>query len=148
MFLIDFCYFVNIATVTFLLWYPNSRRFEALVYALSDGPLAGALVAWQCPWVFGSGEHTVSVLMHLLPGLAVYAHRYHTPAERRGWQGLCQYAKQLLQGEMVPVSAAPKPAAPANLAVWLIGAPLLFYITWQGLYFLVVQVNCKQGLCR
>lgn len=58
-YLIDFCYFVNVATVIYLLWFPDDVRFESLVYAMSDGPLAGALVAWQCPWVFGSGEHQV-----------------------------------------------------------------------------------------
>lgn len=58
-FLIDFCYFVNLATVVYLLWFPNDARVEALVYALADGPVAGALVAWQCPWLFGSAEHTV-----------------------------------------------------------------------------------------
>lgn len=57
-YLIDFCYFVNVAAVVYLLWFPNHPGFEALVYAMSDGPLAGALVAWQCPWVFGSAEHT------------------------------------------------------------------------------------------
>lgn len=57
-YLIDFCYFVNVATVVYLLWFPQHTGFEALVYAMSDGPLAGALVAWQCPWVFGSAEHT------------------------------------------------------------------------------------------
>jgi hypothetical protein len=58
-YLIDFCYFVNIATAVFLVWFPNNPQLEALVYALADGPIAGALVAWQCPWVFGSGEHQV-----------------------------------------------------------------------------------------
>lgn len=57
-YLIDFCYFVNVAVVLFLLATPNHTTLEALVYALSDGPLAGALMAWQCPWVFGSAEHT------------------------------------------------------------------------------------------
>lgn len=56
--MIDFCYFVNVATAIYLLWFPQHTGLEALVYALSDGPLAGALVAWQCPWVFGSEEHT------------------------------------------------------------------------------------------
>lgn len=57
-YLIDFCYFVNALVVIHLLFFPNNTGLEALAYALSDGPLAGALVAWQCPWVFGSAEHT------------------------------------------------------------------------------------------
>ncbi len=58
-FTIDFCYFVNAAVVLHLLFTPDSARAEALVYALADGPLAGALCAWQCAWVFGDAEHTV-----------------------------------------------------------------------------------------
>ncbi len=51
--------FVNAATVVFLLWFPENKRMETLVYALADGPLAAALLAWQCPWVFGSIEHAI-----------------------------------------------------------------------------------------
>jgi len=56
---IDFCYFVNFAVAFFLLFLFNDAHAEALAYALSDGPLAGALCAWQCAWVFGDAEHTV-----------------------------------------------------------------------------------------
>jgi hypothetical protein len=56
---------VNLATVGYLLWFPNDARVEALVYALADGPVAGALVAWQCPWLFGSAEHTVRCVVLL-----------------------------------------------------------------------------------
>lgn len=56
-FCIDFCYFVNLAAALFLLLAPNDARYETLVYALSDGPLAAALAAWQCAWVFGDQEH-------------------------------------------------------------------------------------------
>jgi hypothetical protein len=49
---------VNIATVVFLLFYPTDERFSALVFAMNEGPLSGALVVWQCAWVFGSREHT------------------------------------------------------------------------------------------
>ncbi len=30
-----------------------------MVYALADGPLAAALIAWQSAWVFGSTEHSI-----------------------------------------------------------------------------------------
>jgi hypothetical protein len=55
----DFCYFVNAAAAGHLLLSPDDPRAEALVYALCDGPLAAALAAWQCAWVFGDSEHTV-----------------------------------------------------------------------------------------
>jgi hypothetical protein len=141
-YLIDFCYFVNIATLVYLLWFPDDERFESLVYAMADGPLAGALVAWQCPWVFGSGEHQVSVLMHLLPGLALFAHRYHTPPGLRGWRSISQYLPQLLRGSVTPTGQVPQLPPLTHCLLWLIVAPLLFYITWQLVYFVIVQVLC------
>lgn len=79
--------------------------------------------------------------MHLLPGLAVFAHRYHTPSGLHGWRGMCQYAAGLLQGHIMPAGSVPAAAAPANQLLWLVVAPLVFYITWQGVYFLIVQVR-------
>ncbi|KAF6259276.1 hypothetical protein COO60DRAFT_1514094 [Scenedesmus sp. NREL 46B-D3] len=139
-YLADFCYFVNIATAVFLVLFPSNAQLEALVYALADGPIAGALVAWQCPWVFGSGDHTVSVLMHLLSGFAMFAHRHYTPSGLRGWRGIARYAVQLLHGDVTPAGTVPPPAYPEHKLLWLVAAPLLFYIVWQLLYFLTVQV--------
>ena len=32
---------------------------EAVVYVLCEGPLAAALIAWQCSWVMCSADHTI-----------------------------------------------------------------------------------------
>ena len=47
---------------------------QALVWSMAQGPVAGAIIVWRCSWVFGFADHMVSVLIHLLPGLAVLAH--------------------------------------------------------------------------
>ena len=192
-FIIDFCYFVNVAAALFLLFAPDDARLEALVYALADGPLAGALAAWQCAWVFDDAEHVTSVLMHLLPGLAIFANRYHTPPRLRGWRGLKGCAAATLRaataaaaaplaglgvnnssgnsssssaaaaaaaalecwgfrvggggGDSSIDSAPPRVERPAPLWPWLVAGPLLFYLAWQALYFLIVQVLCR-GLIR
>jgi hypothetical protein len=83
-YLIDFCYFANLAALAHLLLLPASAELGAMVYALCDGPLAGALLVWQSAWVMGSAYHTISVFVHLLPGLAVFAHR-HFPGVH-GWR--------------------------------------------------------------
>ena len=49
----------NLAAAGFLLFAPNNRHLGAMVYALADGPLAAALMAWQSAWVFGSTEHSI-----------------------------------------------------------------------------------------
>ena len=71
-----------------------------------------------------------SVLIHLLPGLALFAHRHCTAPEPvvQVWQYLW---------------GAP-PAAVAETPVsffWISGAPLLFYAAWQLMYFVIVQVG-------
>lgn len=141
-YLIDFCYFVNLAVLAFLLAAPADPRAEALVAALADGPLAGALLAWQCPWVFSSAEHATSVLMHLLPGLAMYGFRYFTPTGLRGWRAAAASTAAAARGQAPTLGGVPPPASPH--AAWLVGAPLAFYVAWQALYFAVVQLLCRR----
>ncbi|EFJ47524.1 hypothetical protein VOLCADRAFT_105085 [Volvox carteri f. nagariensis] len=68
--------FCNLACCAFLLFRPEDPRLEAAVYVLCEGPLAAALIAWQCAWLMVSPDHVISVLIHLMPGLAMYCHRY------------------------------------------------------------------------
>jgi hypothetical protein len=79
--------------------------------------------------------------MHLLPGLALFAHRYHTPTGFRGLQGLASTAAAVLQGRSPDLGHVPAVEQATPLALWLVAAPLAFYISWQLLYFLVVQVR-------
>ena len=81
------------------------------------------------------------MLVHLLPGLAVFAQRHFTPASLRGWRGLLALVRQLpSRGLQLPASHPPV-QQPTHLAAWLVAAPLGFYLGWQLLYFLVVQVR-------
>ena len=49
----------NAATVLFLVLAPRNQQVEAIVYAMADGPLAGALIVWQSSWVFSSASHSI-----------------------------------------------------------------------------------------
>ena len=74
-----------------------------------------------------------SVLIHLLPGLALFAHRHCTVPEP--WMHAWQY---------VTSAAAPASDVPADNPVsffWISGAPLLFYAAWQLMYFFIVQAS-------
>mmetsp|Transcript_36962 Transcript_36962/g.95863 ORF Transcript_36962/g.95863 Transcript_36962/m.95863 type:complete len:460 (-) Transcript_36962:215-1594(-) len=139
-FLIDFCYWVNIATVIFLLFYPTSERFSALVFSMNEGPLSGALVVWQCAWVFGSREHTFSTLMHLLPGLAVHCNRYYNGPH--GWRAIYDTVyRAVLNIDNMDASWTRFEFPRAETGwQWSLLAPFVFYCTWQLLYFLIVQV--------
>ncbi|PNH10790.1 hypothetical protein TSOC_002421 [Tetrabaena socialis] len=58
-YLVDFCYFANAACCAFFLAAPEDARAEAAVWALCEGPLAAALIAWQSAWLLGSPGHVV-----------------------------------------------------------------------------------------
>ena len=153
-FLFDFCYFVNASVIAFLVLPPAYRdpHWEAALYALADGPVAFGMLAWQCAWVLSSKEHTISVLIHLLPGLAMYSH-HHLP-RLSSWHQLKE-CLPLLQSPTSAMHFSSCVSLEAPLAeslskhwisttlVWLIAAPMAFYVMWQFIYWLVVQVCCR-----
>lgn len=120
---------------------------------MADGPLAGALAVWQCALVFGSSSHYISVMIHLFPGLAVFAHKWAGgPKTLRGMSSCAVQSYSRLR-QHLPLSSAlqcwgeppsPPPADPeASTLLWTLFAPLAFYCAWQFFYWLIVQVpNC------
>lgn len=69
-----------------------------------------------------------SVLIHLLPGLALFAQRHFPPPEaasRMRWLSLPQYT-----GEHDGSATF----------WWFLVAPFIFYATWQTVYWFIVQV--------
>lgn len=135
-FLLDFCYFANIAAVANLVVLPNHVPLHATLYALTDGPLAAALIVWQCAWVFGSADHTISVLIHLLPGLAMFAYR-HYPTPQGYWFSHLPFFK-----------GGREPYLDQGRLQWLVLAPMMFYLCWQLMYFLVVQVALRSWILK
>ena len=113
---------------------------EALVSIIMIWVLCGTLVATPADW----GIFYYSVLMHLLPGLAVFAHLHHTPDSMKDWRNIVHYlAGDLWQGQQ-PILAPPSDLTRGPVkGMWfcLIGAPVLFYLAWQLVYFLIVQVS-------
>ena len=69
--------------------------------------------------------------MHLLPGLALFAHRYAPVPEVVGhtWRRMFGGAGK------TDLTAQTPPEF-----FWISGAPLIFYLVWQLTYFLIVQV--------
>lgn len=53
------CSWANAAAAAFIILTPTQPQLYAAVYALADGPLAGALIVWQSAWVFGSASHSI-----------------------------------------------------------------------------------------
>ncbi|KAL6784644.1 hypothetical protein ACKKBF_B02630 [Auxenochlorella protothecoides x Auxenochlorella symbiontica] len=136
-YLFDFCYWVNAAVAWYLAggaagW--DLPHLSAALYSLADGPVACALAAWRCRWTFGSADHTTSTLMHLLPGLAMFAHQHFGP-------GTETWAARLQRPAPAPALSWQKRSDLPALLGWRVAAPLLFYAAWQLHYWLVVQVG-------
>lgn len=155
-FLLDYCYFANIAAVLYLVAAPTEPRLGAMVYSLCEGPLAAAIIPWQCAWLLGSPDHTISVLIHSMPGLALYCHRYFS-ATQQPLLLLQQVTAPLLRltgssGRAVAGggfslgqrAVAYPPPCPEPALLWLFAAPMAFYVAWQLVYWLVVQVLCHR----
>ena len=83
-----------------------------------------------------------SVLIHLLPGLAIFARKYASVPPQ-----VTQLAPSWLPLGLSSPALQQQPAwQPSGLAGnlgWLFVAPLGFYLAWQALYFLIVQVCCS-----
>jgi len=120
-------------------------RVGVALYALCDGPVAMALLAWANAWAFHSQEHVISVLIHLLPGLAFFSWM-HLPrvewASLKACSTLLAMPETALQfGACATLSSAPAERShKEDGAMWLIGVPMLFYLSWQVWYLLVVEV--------
>jgi hypothetical protein len=128
------------------------EKLGAILYALSDGPVACALLAWANAWAFHSQEHTISVLIHLLPGLALFAWMHLPRAE---WMQI-KLCSQLLKtpetalqfGTCATLSSTPfeeehEESSMRGSLVWLVLLPMSFYVIWQLFYYIAVEVVMK-----
>lgn len=137
-YLLDFCYYANTIFLIMLLCYPTNEKLFMVCFSFAEGPLAWALIIWRCSLVFNSMDKIVSVFIHLLPGLVFFTIRWWDPeffeamhpegsARRASWP----YAENKLY-----------------LWTWLFFVPLVAYVIWQLLYFLIVNVLRRQRFLR
>lgn len=75
-FLLDFCYLANIACYVSVLCLPDNERLWRLNFAISNGTLLGAILAWRNSLVFHSLDKVTSIAIHILPGLLTYIERW------------------------------------------------------------------------
>jgi len=118
-FLIDFCYVVNLLLLFNLHYYPNSRVLFKVAFALANGPVPVAIIAWRNSLVFHSLDKVTSVVIHLLPCFVTFCMRW--------------YPEETTAGELIPPSSAG--------LVDLVVNPFCVYMYWQIAYFLKTQVR-------
>ena len=166
-FMIDFCYFANAAVAAWLVAEERgggggggggegggggnngNDEMKAAVVALAEGPLAAAALAWRCSWCPGMApSHLISTLVHVLPGAALFAKEMIMTttggeAKQRSSSSPSFFGKRQAAGP------APRPQ---NSLLWSLQhqflTPLLFYLAWQLLYFVVVQVLFRASILK
>ena len=122
-----------LGTIALLVGPPVPPAWEASARALADGPIAAALLVWQCPWDFGVWSAGTSVLLHLLPGLALYARAHHPPPPT------APAFLRFLLASPGAVAARAAPAPPTFASLW--AAPFGVYVAWQVAYGLILQAS-------
>lgn len=127
-FLLDFCYFANLTCFVSVLIGPDSERLWNLNFALSNGTLLGALVAWKNSLVFHSLDKVTSIAIHFLPSLLTSIQRWSTRA----------------------MTASSQPCLSTHVAIIdyipTIVDSLLFYIGWQILYITKTEIIDRKRL--
>ncbi|KAL3623631.1 glycerophosphocholine acyltransferase [Castilleja foliolosa] len=137
-YLLDFCYYANTIFLIMLLCYPKNEKLFMVCFSFAEGPLAWALIIWRCSLVFNSMDKIVSVFIHLLPGLVFFTIRWWDP---------------VFFEAMHPEGTASRLSWPyveskQYLWTWLFAVPLVAYLIWQFVYFLIVNVLRRQRLLR
>ncbi|KAK4479051.1 hypothetical protein RD792_014562 [Penstemon davidsonii] len=137
-YLLDFCYYANTIFLIMLLFYPKNEKLFMVCFSFAEGPLAWALIVWRCSLVFNSMDKIVSVFIHLLPGLVFFTIRWWDPV-----------FFEAMHPEGTPSRASwPYVECKSYIWTWLFFVPLVAYIVWQLLYYLIVDVLRRQRLLR
>jgi len=112
LFLIDFCYFVNLSTILQIFLAPDNWTWFTTNYVLCLGCLMNAIVVWQNCLMLHSFDRITSLFIHALAPLTLHVIRWSDD-----WVG------------------------PTQLGVWeAVTLPVIFYLAWQAAYLVVTEV--------
>lgn len=71
-FMLDFCYYANFTTISYLYLYPQNELLFNIASAFSFGPLLIAVPLFTNSFVPHSIDKITSLVIHILPGLALW----------------------------------------------------------------------------
>eukprot|EP00092_Neocalanus_flemingeri_P035911 GFUD01039100.1.p1 GENE.GFUD01039100.1~~GFUD01039100.1.p1 ORF type:complete len:319 (-),score=59.52 GFUD01039100.1:422-1378(-) len=116
LFMLDFCYFMNLSTVIQINFYPTSLLWFKANYVLCTGSLLVAMVVWQNSLVLHSMEKMTSLFLHALAPLTLH----------------------LLRWGVIPCEAIQSDdfLSPVELLI----TPFLMYSVWQVVYLVIIEL--------
>lgn len=122
LFMLDFCYFLNLSVVAQTCFFPNNLTWFKANYVLAMGPLIFAIVVWHNSLVFHSCDKLTSFFLHSFPPLTLHLYRWG-----------CIPSKIFENEDSLKMSE------------WLF-YPLILYIVWQVGYIFVTGVLLSKKL--
>jgi hypothetical protein len=73
----DFCYWANALSILYVWFCPENEVMFQILFMVSNGPLAWAVLAFSQSLIFHSAPHMTSVFIHTSPMLLTYALRWN-----------------------------------------------------------------------
>jgi len=115
LFMLDFCYFMNLSVIVQTSLYPDNMPWFKANYVLCMGTLMSAIVMWQNSLVFHSLDKLTSFFLHFFPPLHLHLFRWG----------------------LIPCSAIKKEDF-LDLREGLL-LPMLLYAIWQVVYLVITE---------
>jgi len=124
LFMLDFCYFVNLSVALQTAFFPTDINWFKANYILCMGPLMFAIIVWKNSLVFHSLDKLTSFFLHAFPPLTVHLFRWG----------------------LIPNPAIEKDDHLAPMEVLLL--PLGLYLVWQLGYWTITEGVLRRQLAN
>ena len=147
-FLIDFCYYANLACFTHILAFPTSATLFRSVFAYSNGPILFAIPLWRNSLVFHSHDKVQSVFIHIMPAVLTWCTRWYGQADVAwidGWGGSGGWVSGSWVSEgrhrrRLSVEDLQRPMGVVEMATEMYMWPVIGYIGWQVAYLIKTEM--------
>jgi len=123
LFMLDYCYFVNMSVAIQITFYPNHLGWFQANYALTLGPIFLAIIIWKNSLVFHSLDKLTSFFLHAFPPVMMHLYRW-----------------KFISNDL-PLSDDDSLPFYSNFAL-----AMLIYGTWQISYLIATNVLLKSYL--
>ena len=123
LYLLDFCYFVNLSVAIQVVLYPNNMLWFQANYVMCLGPICMAIVIWHNSLVFHSLDKVTSFFLHAFPPVVMHLHRW-----------------KMIKNDL-PLDHESYLPIYANFVL-----PLLFYAVWQVTYLFMTEIALRNYL--
>jgi len=124
LFMLDFCYFVNLSVILQTAFFPTNINWFKANYILCMGPLMCAIIVWKNSLVFHSLDKLTSFFLHAFPPLTVHLYRWG----------------------LIPNPSLHQDDHLAPLEVFLL--PLGLYLCWQLGYWTITEGALRTQLAK